>query len=391
MDLLYIDNNLVYNELKWPLEYIIFGSKSSIDYDVIINIPIKLTELNYHNFLIMNEKIDKILYSILCKEFDMCYNIIKPINSCLGHWSNNNNNNNNTLLWSQKGTIAETNNAIIKTFDNYKNQQMYVECPIKNLVIRDNKNKQSKLMAASRMIIGIFTNVETDDNYIYEIMNKIISIPELFLLNKNDKNRFMSTLFKIYNISTSNYKIISSKINIDIEYNKLLTLRNKLNIMLKTNINIENYKKLYKESEEAINNITNVINNTKQLFDADFLILLNENIIGSKLSLRCIVRSVLNIKYACFKSEFIKKLDMNKITICNEKYDKLKKISFQLGQSLLLYRDIEVFEKETIALYYPDLEPILFRKSIDNYDYLNNLLYEFANLIDCHLERTQTE
>jgi hypothetical protein len=379
MEISYFDNKLVINNYTFEFEYLVFGSRSSMDYDVMVNIPFELTKLKYHNFLLICQKLDNILEPIILKEN-------KPINTSLAHW-----NKSGSIIWSQKGTISESNNAIVSTFKNHK--QMYEICPLTHM-IRDSEDKKAKLMAASRMIIGILTNARAKDKYIYQVINKIYSIKEVKFLNKAEKNRFLVTLFKIRDIKTSTYNVIvatsDNKLVVS-EYNKLKTLRAKLTKSLANNNIVKDYKQLYEESDDIVNNIIFLVEANRDRFDVNFLTLLNEELSGSKLSLKNVIRAVLISKYACFRQCFLEMLDLNKISLVKEKEDKLKKIAFQLGQTLCLINGIEVYEKETISDHYPQLAPFLFRQEAKNYDEINSLLKAFITNMEAHLERTAIE
>jgi hypothetical protein len=383
MDISYLNGslnifNLVNEPIIFPLEYIIFGSFSSMDYDIIVNVPKIITKLKFHHFLQICRKLDLLLIPIISDD--------KPINTCLGHWTNN------QLVWSQKGTVNETNNAIISTFNNH--QQMFDANPITTILPRDTLNKQLKVMAASRMIIGLFTRCITNNDYIYAIMDQIISLPQLQNLDKDSKVRFLRTLFKIYDIKTSTYNTIIAAIDnkeIDCEYKKLVNLRNKLNNMNKTTVDVTIYKQLYEASKVSIEIILNIVNTNKNKFSADFSKCLNEDLFGCELSLRCVSRAILIGKYAFLRSEFLKLLDMSIIKFCNDNNDKLKKIAFQVGQTLCLLKGIEVFEKETIAIHYPQLKPFLFRESTFDFDEINKLLHEFSHKMETFIDPTFTE
>jgi len=62
----------------------------------------------------------------------------------------------------------------------------------------------------------------------------------------------------------------------------------------------------------------------------------------------------------------------------DENVEKLKIIAFQVGQTLLLMRGIEVYTKGEIVSYYPQLKQYLYR-SLEEPDSLKELLGEFVN------------
>lgn len=84
--------------------------------------------------------------------------------------------------------------------------------------------------------------------------------------------------------------------------------------------------------------------------------------------------------------DLLRKIPLN-IILTGEKVKKveyidlLKTIAFQLGQTLALTENIELYTKEDISLKYPDLSDYLFRKNID----ISSLLKrydEFLNIDD---------
>lgn len=390
MDLTCSNNILTYitqsETVSWPLEYILFGSKSSTDYDVIVNTPSNIIILHPHQLLLICDKIN----NILAQQNIFSFN--KSINTCLGYWQNG------KLLWSQKGTIAETNNAIINTFKHH--HQLFELCPLTNLMIREKKDIQLKIMAALRMITGVFTSATTDYNDTFDILNMIVNVKEVSLLIGPNRDRFMITLIKVYDLKSTTYnKIINSLNNTDIdvenidsEMKKLISIRKKM-VNLRKEFKINIYKQLYEESEKSINIIKWNVKNNKKNLDEDLIKIFNDEINGCTLTLRGITRAVLNAKYVCFQSDFLKFIDFTKIDLHNAVEDKLKKIAFQIGQTYGLLSGTELYEKETIAETYPVLSNVLFRKKLTNDDLkrLTDMKNKFVDSIYSFIERTFIE
>lgn len=403
--------------LIWPLEYIVFGSKSSEDHDIIVNIPESLITKSSHVFTQICNKLDIILYEYLSSKSKAQSELeskakselesksepesksesksilkIKKVNTCLGNWKDG------ILKWSQKGTISETNNAIINTFEHHLYVQMFKVCPLIKLMIRDEKDKRTKIITALRMITSIFTHTTMEDDDIYKILEKILNIEEIKNLDSNTYNRINIILIKIYDLKKSTYnKLLSSKSLFDdrniveIEYNILVKLREQLS-KLRRNIVINEYKELYNKSKSSMNKIINVVNNNKDKFDEDFIKCFDDEVYGYTLTLRGIARAVLIAKYVCFQSDFLECIDFTKVNLYNDASDKLKKIAFQLGQTLALLYGYELYEKETISQMYPCLTNILFRKSPTNEDLdnLTKMLHVFTKEIYLHIDRSYT-
>jgi len=93
------------------LFYIVFGSLSSTDLDVVVWIPLELTRHTYmHRPLCL--ELDKIIYK---------KDQTKTVNSCLAYWDLNFP---NKLLWCQVGTLAQAWNSYLTT-ENF-HPQMYL-------------------------------------------------------------------------------------------------------------------------------------------------------------------------------------------------------------------------------------------------------------------------
>ncbi len=99
------------------------------------------------------------------------------------------------------------------------------------------------------------------------------------------------------------------------------------------------------------------------------------------------------------KSNFVKKIktleqiDLSNITELGEKsvdwIDYLKSMSFQIGQSLALLNGKELYSKEDIASYFPNLEDMLYRKGED-LAILENMKNEFVRKCKIHLKDMET-
>lgn len=99
------------------------------------------------------------------------------------------------------------------------------------------------------------------------------------------------------------------------------------------------------------------------------------------------------------KSNFVKKIktleqiDLSNITELGEKsvdwLDYLKSMSFQIGQSLALLNGKELYSKEDIASYFPNLEDMLYRKGED-LAILEDMKNEFVRKCKIHLMYMKT-
>ena len=70
------------------------------------------------------------------------------------------------------------------------------------------------------------------------------------------------------------------------------------------------------------------------------------------------------------------------------KYDILKTIAFQMGQTLALIHGVELYTKKEVAEYYPTLKPFLYRRGDvrmeDLNDFKESLLLHIKNVITCN-------
>lgn len=398
MNITCVNNILTYTSqtdiLSWALEYILFGSRSSIDYDVIVNVHPEMITLQPHKLLLICDELNKILIQNTSLSN-------KPINTCLGYWKDedphlqsNVGSHKYKLLWSQKGTIAETNNSIIMTFKHHP--QIFESCPLTQLMLRDRKDVQLKIMAAIRMITSVFTSATTDYHITCNILNKIANVKEVEILDIPTRDRMLLILIKVYDLKTATYnkiKIILNENNVatlelESEMKNLILIRKKI-VALRKKFNIDQYKCLYEESAKSINIIKCIVDNNKDILDKTLIEIFNDEMDGCTLTLRGVSRAALNAKYVCFQTDFLKCIDFMKIDLHNNAADKLKKIAFQIGQTCALLNGSELYEKESIAETYSVLSNVLFRKKLtdDDLNGLTNMLYQFVNDVYIFIER----
>ena len=99
---------------------------------------------------------------MMCKELDrLCVPYVhgvskdKPFNSCLAHWPINNDaiSKRVQMVWVQKGTLTETNNSIVYTWDNHP--QMFEACFLQKMD-RDENEIQQKIIRSIRVMSSSF-------------------------------------------------------------------------------------------------------------------------------------------------------------------------------------------------------------------------------------------
>ena len=129
----YIDD---FSSFESDRKFYIFGSETSQDYDVMIDVPsIPPIEVAHNMCKAWNQKLTETLKG-------------KEINSNLGVFKNG------TLVQTFKGTVDELINCLYYTYDNHK---QYFDNPISSPVIRD---VDLKIIRVARFIITFYSRTE---------------------------------------------------------------------------------------------------------------------------------------------------------------------------------------------------------------------------------------
>lgn len=334
MKVLIDDQHLLIEEFRFEFKYIIFGSKSSQDCDMIVWIPLELTTKPKH------------WYNQLCFELDRVLsvqlNIAKPMNSCVGHWTDR-------LVWTQKGSeIAESNNSIISTFGNH--QQMFSECPFNTMLDRD---PIVKVLRSSRYVLGKFSKMVLSRPKLDDLIYQFLTIQDIDRIDNLEQ--YLRQTFG--GKSTNNQK------------------RNSL------------VRKVYKSTLDR---------NLEKTQISTVLDMIDSNQVFRKLN-----RYVMQISRLGFTLDFIMMVDLNELSLYKDPVDRYKEISFQLGQTVALIDGVELYDKEKIAQMYPELEKYLMRRPVvgDGWcDSLNNFMKLFSSKIvgmiddpDCWINRLTSE
>ena len=391
-----------------PFKYVIFGSESSTDIDVGVKLP------NYLFDVLFPSHYQTILCDELSENLKLLFwdnlNVKKPINPCVMYWKKG------RIIRFQKGSKGETNNSIISTFQFHSSIQMYDICP---LSIWMKRNIPLKFLGAIRMITGIFTNasfIERNEDLLRSLMNHMLSpmkIPELLLLEKEELVRHLATLLKSYDLKTHILKTVLSslldsddKTQFEKKRKECLSYRKQRNgISSKLLKLIENFKNesenfdyhfdqilvqfwdLHILSKRCVSDMHTIIRKNNTLFDDLFLQSVENDISGCKITLKCFAKAALRSQYVSFQTNVLEHVDMKNITIegpIDEIQDKLKKIAFQVGQSISLSNMNETYDKESIAKLFPKLSPFLFRKPLtnNNFDDITELIWHMIRIIE---------
>ncbi len=340
------------------LEVIVFGSVSSQDYDLIVNVKRDQTNEKVHTYNLRCQELDRELAKIYTD---------KPVNSSLGCWEDG------VLLWSQKGSdTAEVNNGIIKTFHLHK--QMFTECPLRFMQPR---NLMDKILTTTRDVLckcnkSILLGDMTD------FICKALAIPEI----RSQGEHLVYTLLKGYFVSKSLCKKIPSLQNL------CANKKRKQN-------QIAMYKAIYaaQDKYELVRNL--LVQNQKDKQQIDNLL---ENLDSQELKdelknetewheikLNRLVRQLRKIRTLGPRLDIIELLDFTKVRLATAE-DKYKNIVFKVCQTIELANNNEIYTKEEIINIFPHMYNFIYRQPITdrNLHDLQNLIRSFLHIARTH-------
>jgi hypothetical protein len=412
-------------DVIFPLEWIIFGSKGSTDIDVAINFPPDLLDENVEFYKLVCFQLDKKLAPILqntalnTDEFPENY-FDKPLNSCIIHY----NNKAHQVDWTQKGDPDELNNSIIVTFNNHP--QMFQDSPITKHMARDLDSKYARCLY---MLLTSLTEAELIDRYSMRLYDSILkgyfSLFAIYHSNVTelDKTKNVSTIVNMLITApiipkkmhdtliavdelvaplTTIEKAMGNKAkpgkNTIISYrNNLVKLINNNKLILDDKFSqieqiITDYCSMYPEIIEAHDQIAFWISKNPSIFGGEKQSNIHiKQMSGTLMTISLIATTVHKSKLVVFTENLlnggvITEFNWNDVNLLpiEDRVDKYKKIAFQLGQTHALYYGIEIFTKEELAERYPPLRQFLLRKQISrhNLDELTIFMRDVIKLYD---------
>ncbi len=359
------NGNINYGDFTFKLKYLIFGSKNSLDFDVMVWIPEELTLQPSHKFIQMCEKLDVLLYPILNNWGKDEFSKYKPINSCCGHW--NITENSNKLKWTQKGSeLAETNNSIILTFEKHK--QMYDVCPFTDLIPRDYKKK---VLGAVRQIVGKFSRTKLERPELDKFICEYIQIPKF---SQIDVKKYTTQIFSgLPNIHFGTDKNTLNKIK-----QQRNTLTKKLIKVIKDHSSEHSPNDYYSSDTCDNNSLQTLVSELLDLIDYSDIF-------------RRLVKYTMQMRLLGIYLDFLLLVDITKLifppsTILpgnTQPFERFKTISFQLGQTVSLIDGVELFDKDDVSNTYPSLSKFLHREH-GNVENLNRFIEFFIDKVeDC--------
>lgn len=366
-------------EFEWPLEYIVFGSPSSIDFDLMIKVPMELVNSapGAHTFTQLCQVLDKYMEAILW----VGLNPHKPINSSVGYWEDG------ELLWSQKGSSpAEVNNGIIATFNSHLQYQMFDVCPLVRIQPR---NVWDKLLTTVRDLICKLSNcyidfdsIEDEVEWIASVAHYILNIPEVRLRPRSFIHSFLSGYYIPPEILVRlpNRDLVS-----DMERTqpkKLLRLKT-LNQIYDSPDNIDLIREVIRLNRVHYAHLENIVDVVQANGDVELAADLTKATRSGLITLNRFIDQSRKIREIGPRLDIMRIIDFTRVGIENDVADKYKTIVFKICQSLELIKGREIFSKEDLIKLYPAMTPFLKRLPIadDDLENLNQLVQHFIDVV----------
>ncbi len=384
-----------YPPMITTLVWLIFGSATSLDCDIIVGVPVEFTRCNNLGSPVFNkicEVLDKILGPIIGTD--------KEINSSLGYWDDG------IIQWCQKSSdIAEVNNSLMATFDSHI--QMYSACPITRSLER---NVTQKIHSSIRNVLckmarAALKNNENSDALVAIILG-VLNIPEI--RRSTDLKAFIDAIFCGITITKPRQTDIvglDKDANVCIyQLNKSREARNKVSREFMANIKkdlpIEPSVRqmLALNSHEIV--LTNAIIDQLQILITaktegsinEIVAELKKSINDFTISFNRIVRNMRRKQEIGIRIDLLRLVDFRNIILTKNPLERFKNIAFQLGQTMALMDGVELYDKIRIAERYPELGVFLRREvpSDDDLGRLNDFIKMFLDRISGIPEITRT-
>lgn len=364
---------------EYELEYIVFGSPSSIDFDLMIKVPMGLVNAapGAHIFTQLCQSLDKYMEAILW----VGLNPHKPINSSVGYWENG------ELLWSQKGSSpAEVNNGIIATFNSHLRYQMFDVCPLVRIQPR---NVWDKLLTTVRDLICKLSNcyinfdsVEDEVEWIASIAHYILNIPEVRLRPRSFIHSFLSGYYIPPEILA---RLPSRDLISDIERERTKKLR-RLAVLNKIYDNPDNIgliREVIRLNRLHHMHLETIMAAIQANADVELEAELMKATRSGLITLNRFIDQSRKIREIGPRLDIMRIIDFTRVGIENDASDKYKTIVFKICQSLELINGREVFSKEDLIELYPAMAPFLKRLPIydDDLENLNQLVQHFIDVV----------
>jgi len=395
----------------FPLEWMVFGSKTSLDCDVIIKT----------NRAFVEEKPTPDIYNKMCEIFDMYMGSIigsnreltdVEVNSSVGYW------NEGQILFAQKGSdLGEVNNSIMDTFDNHPKLQIYPSCP---LTVRLKRDVWYKIQTTIRDILCKMNKSRYNNGlgeeaitHMHELLVNIFAIPEILAYTKSEKKKYVCPILQgVFIQRVTNVELcgiipdcskIINKITATAENKRkrLKPIDEVIDLMEKHLDPSDVIMKILRRNEKdgiRVIRIIEVLDDKRRFIPVEryehLRKLLLDLIQSSVIHLNRVIRIVRHIQPLGVRMDLLRLLDMRNIKYllpADAIATRYKDIAFKFGQAWALMDGVELYDKQKIAKYYessfPDLGVFLRREdaTIANLIGLNNFIRVFLDRVEGYL------
>lgn len=357
----------------FPLLWMIFGSATSTDCDLIVWVPWAFIELKSRPDIYnkMCELLDKLMGPIIGTR--------KVINSSIGFWEDG------VIKWAQKGSdLGEVNNSIKRTFDNHPDLQLLRTCPLTVDLPRD---VWFKIQTTIRDILckmnkSRFVNNSVD--LMHQLIVSILNILEITKLSKSDKKKYVCPLLQgvfIQPVICDELCLMLPELAQSIRA-ITVTAENKRDRLrpIDTVVSLMEQKKSVSHTVmsileanaadgERVRIILEALDRKSNSIPVDQYErcrkILSDLFESGVIRLNRIIRIVRRIQCLGVRMDCLCFLDLINIDYAMSPVDladRYKDMAFKLGQALALMDGVEVYDKAEIAERYPELAVFLWRK-----------------------------
>jgi len=381
----------------FPLVWMVFGSKTSLDCDLIVLISLEFVELKPRPDICnkMCEILDGLVGPIV--------GTTKEINSSVGYWHDG------QIRWAQKGSdLGEVNNGIMATFNNHLDLQILSSCP---LTVRLERDVWYKIQTTIRDILCKMNKSRYRNDsilMIHRLLVSIFNIPEIMKLPRNEKKSYVCPLLQ---------GIFIQPVIRD-ELSKILPMHKEILCAITATADIKRKRLkpideilLFMEKQRPIDaivmsiladnsndgtyvlRILSALDNVKTVIPAEQYERLRKILLdlmqSGVIRLNRVIRIVRHIQSLGVRIDCLRLLNMGDIEYIlhpNGLATRYKEMAFKLAQAWALMDGIELYDKDEIAEKYPELGVFLWRKdpTQDNLHILTAFIRRFLDRVESY-------
>jgi hypothetical protein len=402
---------------QFPLVWMVFGSKTSVDCDVIIFVSSEFVQSQPRPDIcnkmceILNPFLEQIIGKAGANEkTETKIKETKEINCSIGYWHEG------EIKWAQKGSdLGEVNNSIMATFNNHPSLQMISCCPLTVTLKRD---VWYKIQTTIRDILCKMNKSRYHDDPLgicitrmQSLIVNILAIPEIMAYSKNDKKKYVCPILQgvfiqkiagdeLYNIIPSCGNLINRiTATAENKRKKLKLIDNVVDLMEKkldtSDAVLKILKRNRKDGDLVLQLIANLDSKSRTVHIEQYDRLkkiLTDLIESGVIHLNRIIRIVRHIQPLGVRIDCLRLLDLSIVRYLLPKEGVLtryKDIAFKFGQAYALMDGKELYDKTEIATYYETIWPTLgiFLRREDS---TVNDLISLNNFIRLFLDRVES-